>query len=77
MSYGFLTESDIFYSYKVLCSGMQVAGGDGTLTCQMEDRTGKDILHAVKVNIMIALTKDSPSLAGRDVKIEITSLNRI
>ena len=77
MSYGFLTDCDIFYSYKVLCGEMQVAGGDGTLTCQMEDRKGKDILQAVKVNIMIALTKDNPSLASRDVKIEIISLNRI
>ena len=77
MSYGFLTESDVFYSYKVLCGGMQIAGGDGTLTCQTEYSKGKDIAAAVKAHIMIALAKDKPSLVRRDMKIEVTSLNRI
>ena len=77
MSYGFLTESDIFYNYKVLCRGIQIAGGDGTLTLSMIELKGEDVITAVKARIMIVLKKDNPSLVSRDVKIEIVSLNRI
>lgn len=77
MNYGFLTECDVFYSHKIFCHGKQIGSGDGTLTCPAGTVTGEKIVAAVKANVMIATVKDRPYLVGKDLSVEITSLNRI
>ena len=77
MNYGFLTKSDIFYSYRIFCQGVLIACGDGSLTCNEGLRTASAIAATAKDGIKDSVIKDKPSLVGKDLVIDIISLNRI
>ena len=77
MSYGFLTENDVFYSYRVLCQGRLIASGDGTMAFSGRHNTASSISDIVKDGVRKSVVKDIPSLAGKDLVVEIISMNRI
>ena len=77
MNYGFLTERGIFYAYRIVVQGQQVATGDGT--CEVTIGSGglSEVVGRIKSLIKDSAAVDLPRLNSESLGVDIISLNRI
>ena len=77
MSYGFLTEDSVFYSYKLLIRGKLVSAGDGYLSDVRVGISLVVLIDLIKELILDFVLKGLPSLVNEDLSVVIVALNRV